>query len=130
MRRENCLNQDLQEERTHRIRNTLLIQSAPGKHHARESAPTGKEVSDDRRPLILEILLILDILIQTDEDGQAQCLSTPYREERAYKARLPGIYRSALAKRAYPVHRDREVSPTGELRARLQSAPTRGWRGL
>ena len=74
--------------RMNRIRNTSLIQIAPGKHRARERAPTGKEVSDDRRPLILEIL---KILIQTDEDGQAQCLSTPSREERAYKARLPGI---------------------------------------
>ena len=47
--------------------------------------------------------------------------------ERACKAHLPGTYRNALAKRAYrgfkravgnrayPVHRDREVSPTGDL---------------
>ena len=60
-------------------------------------APTGKRVSLNRRLLILEILKILEILIQTDEDGQAQCLSTLYREERACKARLPGIYRSAGA---------------------------------
>ena len=79
-----------------RIRNALLIQSAPGKHRDWESAHTGKEVSDDRRPLILEIL---KILIQTDEDGQAQCLSTPYREERAYKARLQDG--GAVANRAY-----------------------------
>ena len=98
-----------------RMRHASLIQSALGKHRDWESAHTGKEVSDDRRPLILEILRILEILIQTDEDGQAQCLSTPYREERVFKARLPGIYRSALTKRAYPVHRDREVSPTGDL---------------
>ena len=61
-------------------------------------APTGKRVSLNRR------LLILEILLQTDEDGQAQCLSTPYREERAYKARLPEIYRgfkSAVGNRAY-----------------------------
>lgn len=49
-----------------RIRNASLIQSALGKHRDRESAPTGKEVSDDRRPLILEILDILEILLQTD----------------------------------------------------------------
>ena len=107
------------------MRNASLIQSAPGKHRDREVPPTRKPVNITRgrarRPekrfpttgdrLILKILRILDILLQTDEDGQAQCLSTPYREERAYKARLPGS-------------RDREVSPTGDLRARLETAPT------
>ena len=59
-----------------RIRNASLIQSAPGKHHARESAHTGKEVSDDRRLLILKILEILEILIQTNRarGGQAPAL--------------------------------------------------------
>ena len=50
-----------------RIRNASLSQSVPGKHRARERAPTSKEVSDDRRPLILDILLILAILLQTPE---------------------------------------------------------------
>ena len=86
------------------MRHASLSQSVPGKHRDREVAPTRKEVSDDKRLLILEILKILEILLQTDENGQAQCLSTPYREERACKARLPEIYRgfkSAVANRAY-----------------------------
>ena len=97
------------------MRHALLSQSAPGKHRDRESAPTrkpvniaagrarlqGKRFPTTRDLLILEILKILKILIQTDEDGQAQCLSTPYREERLQSA------------------------PTGDLSARLQTAPTR-----
>ena len=47
-------------------------------------APTGKRVSLNRRLLILEILLILETLIQTDEDGQALCLS----DKHPRKARL------------------------------------------
>ena len=94
-----------------RIRSALLIQSALGKHRDRESAPTGKEVSDDRRLLILKILLILEILIQTTESvgGHISLLTTAG---------------GAVSNRAYLVHRDWEVSPTGDLRARLQSAPT------
>ena len=49
------------------MRHTSLIESAPGKHRDWEVASTGKEVSDDRRPLILDILLILEILLQTTE---------------------------------------------------------------
>ena len=52
-----------------RMRHALLIQRAPGKHRDREVAPTEKDVSDDKRLLILEILLILDILLQTTENA-------------------------------------------------------------
>ena len=84
-----------------RIRNASLIQSAPGKHRARESAHTGKEVSDDRRPLILKILLILEILIQTTENAGKH-------------TSLPTTNVGALTKCAYQ----------GFTVARLESAPT------
>ena len=70
------------------MRNASLSQSVPGKHRARESVSTGKEVSDDRRLLILKILKILEILIQTTESvgGHTSLLTTAG---------------GALAKRAY-----------------------------
>ena len=69
---------------------SALIQSAPVDIATGRSLLQGERFPTTRNLLILEILLIPKILIQTDEDGQAQCLSTPSREERAYKARLPG----------------------------------------
>ncbi|RKU26384.1 hypothetical protein C6495_17280 [Candidatus Poribacteria bacterium] len=61
------------------MRHASLIQSALGKHHAREIAHTGKEVSDDRRLLILKILLILEILLQATEPwvGTSVCSQLP-----------------------------------------------------
>ena len=50
----------------------------------------------------LKILLILETLLQTTED-------------RGEHTSLPTTSGGALAKRAYLVHRDREVSPTGNL---------------
>ena len=73
------------------MRHALLSQSAPVNIATGRSLLQGKRFPTTRDLLILEILKILEILIQTDEDGQAQCLSTLYREERACKARLPGI---------------------------------------
>ena len=79
----------------------MLSQSAPGKHHARKSAHTGKEVSDDRRLLILKILDILDILLQTTENAGRH-------------TSLPTTAGGALARHAY----------RGFTGARLQSAFT------
>ncbi len=84
----NCLNQDSQDDectylkRARRNRDQMI-------------APTGKRVSLNRRLLILEILLIPKILIQTDEYGQAQCLSDKHprkaRLQSAPTGDLPGI---------------------------------------
>ena len=97
--------------RIDRIRNASLIQSVSGRHHVRERAPTGKEVSDDRRLLILKILDILDILVQTTESvgGHVSLLATAGGAvtKRAYR----GV-KGAVTKRAY-----RGV--TGDLRARF-----------
>ena len=68
-----------------------LVKARPVKIATGRSLLQGERFPTTRDLLILEILKIPEILIQTDEDGQALCLSTPYREERAYKARLPGI---------------------------------------
>ena len=83
--------------RIDRIRNASLSQSASGKHHVRKSAHPGKEVSDDRRLLILKILDILEILLQTTESvgGHISLLTTAGR--RGLKPRLPVSYRRARA---------------------------------
>ena len=65
--------------------------------------------------------------MQMGQKRQASCQSAYNVGKRAYKARLPGIYRSVLAKRAYrgfTVAR-LKTAPTGDLRARLETAPTR-----
>ena len=76
--------------------------------------------------------------MQMGQKRQASCQSAYNVGKRGYKARLPGIYRSALAKRAYRGFKSavsnrayrgvetREVSPTGDLwwrgfKARLQT---------
>ena len=97
------------------MRHASLIQSAPGKHRARESVPTGKEVSDDKRPPHLG---------NPENPGNPRFRQTKMDRHRAYphhtgksaltKRAYRGVKR-ALANRAYPVHRDREVSPTGDL---------------
>ena len=102
-----------------RMKHALLSQSAPGKHRARESAPTGKEVSDDRRPPHPENPAHLGHPASDNRKrGQAHQPVHNCRW-RACKARLPGIYWCAVGNRAYPVHRDQEVSSTGNTAFRL-----------
>ena len=65
--------------------------------------------------------------MQMGQKRQASCQSAYNVGKRAYKARLPGIYRSAVANRAYRLITVARLqsAPTGDLRARLQTAPTR-----
>ena len=81
----------------------MLSQSAPGKHRDREVASTGKEVSDDKRLLILKILLILEILLQTTEDPGGH-------------TSLPTTAGGVVSNRAYRGFTARlETAPTGNL---------------
>ena len=87
--------------RMNRIRNALLIQSALGKHRARESASTGKEgLPHDKRPLILDILIIPKILIQTTREMGGHP-SLPTTSSGAVKNRAYRGFKSALTKLAY-----------------------------
>ena len=83
------------------MRNASLIQSALGKNCHWEVASIGKEVSDDRRLLILEILRIPYILLQTIENaGKHTCLPQP--PVARFQTAPTGDYRSA---RGFPCER-------------------------
>ena len=78
----------------------MLIQSAPGKHRDREVAPTEKDVSDDKRLLILEILLTLEILLQTTENAGGHT-SLPTTSGGAVANRAYRGFKCAVGNRAY-----------------------------
>ena len=82
--------------RMHRLAKARPVNIATGRARIPEKRfPTTGDL------LILEILKILDILLQTDGDGQAQCLSThtgksaltkrAYRGVETGRSLLPGI---------------------------------------